>query len=429
MKNNNEIATESTAGEKHVDALVDQAWEDRSGQSERILALATDAIERAKQIGYEAGVARATVCIAVAHFHAGRWRDARLAGRSVTSLIPADDSEWRYRLVTVLAAVAMQLDDVEQSGPLLLQSLAIAKELGDARKLAIAHGNIAAYYFFQSLYERSLQHAQVAIECYTELEDWTGVSRGLKTVGDVYKNLGRTREAFENYNRSVDAARRGGNELDIAAKLVALAIFEIDFGLYREAVRHTDEAHDIFFRLGNDYHIGQTLSTASTIYAQLHDLPKALELRRQALDAHRRVGYSRMECEHLYNIASILAELGQYDEAIATHESAIAIAEDRGEEPASARALASFGDTLRRVGRLDDATVHLQRAVEILIRIGDVRAVASKIKLAEVYIDRSLANEAIEILSRANEALTETQLPLRSNVARLLALAHRLRGE
>lgn len=89
-------------------------------------------------------------------------------------------------------------------------------------------------------------------------------------------------------------------------------------------------------RLQIDRQIGYRQSEAAALgnlglsYADLGELPKAIEYLQQALDIHRQIGYHQGEASQLNNLGVAYRDLGKREKALACFQQALDIFEAIG---------------------------------------------------------------------------------------------------
>jgi DNA-binding CsgD family transcriptional regulator len=194
------------------------------------------------------------------HFAEGRrWMEEALAKGSVMPT-PA-----RAQALFVAGTMACGQGDHRSAEPLLEESAALFRELGDARGVAHALGSAAVVAITQERYERGIVYSEEATELFLEVGDKWGAAPMLGCSAVGWLNKGDHRRARSLAERGLALCRETGDKHGTSIALLTLA------GV-AQAERDYEHARDLFEEgltvsadLGNEADIVHCLEGLATV--------------------------------------------------------------------------------------------------------------------------------------------------------------------
>lgn len=148
---------------------------------------------------------------------------------------------------------------------------------------------------------------------------------GLMALGDAKRAQGHFPEAIELYDRAAWACRELGDEVGWARSRIGFVFAAHFCGRGREALSVGEEAYVVLDRHGEHLRAGSLSNNMGTVYYQLGEYDRALEVFDRAISHFERAGAGRPESASvprerigkvLSNQALVLVLQGRFDEAI-----------------------------------------------------------------------------------------------------------------
>ncbi len=241
--------------------------------------------------------------------------------------------------------------------------LALRRELGDPRGLAIAIGNLASLAFYRRAFAEGAALYQESLALYRGIGDRRGAAMALSNLGTMRKGLGDYRAARANVAESLALFRDLGDERMVGWLLKETADVAHAQADYGEARAHYEDALARFRESNDESGAAWTLDSLALTLVELGLEPNATPLREEA---HRL--FAKLQ------IPSGLA-------AVAIHEGQAALR--RGDLPA-ARAI------LERCAAASPDPHSAGYRVEALLALGDVEMRENQTKAAEAHYDEAL---------------------------------------
>lgn len=126
----------------------------------------------------------------------GDVKEAEKALRDAESIFRRNDCiEGQSRALNGLAGLFFRQQDYHNSLSVLMDAIAIARRLGDKKKLAFMMGNIGRIYTFIGSFAEARKHIQINIDLSNELRDWTEAARAYLSLAYVHIQTGEYAQA------------------------------------------------------------------------------------------------------------------------------------------------------------------------------------------------------------------------------------------
>ena len=173
---------------------------------------------------------------------------------------------------------------------------------------------------------------------------------------------------------AVTAARTLGDRLGEGTVLGNLGLAYADLGELPKAIDHHQQRLGIAREIGDRRGEGQALGNLGLAYAVLGEVPKAIDHYQQDLVIAREIGNRRGEGTVLGNLGLAYADLGEVPKAIDYYQQALAIACEIGDRRGEGQALGNLGLAYADLGEVPKAIDHYQQALAIFQQIQDPNA-------------------------------------------------------
>jgi tetratricopeptide (TPR) repeat protein len=252
-------------------------------------------------------------------------------------------SEGREQLSRVLAfalttssitsAVQPPLSQPSQSSQPQSQRLFRAKALNGAGNLAYMEGDYAA--------ARALHEESLAIK--RDLGDKRGIAISLNNLGSVTHTQGDYAAARSLYEESLALARELGDKRGIAGSLNNLGGYGVMEGEYAAARSLYEESLSISRELGDKWGIAGSLNLLGNVASMEGDYAAARSLHEESLAMMRELGDKWDIAISLINLGNVAYREGDYTSARSLHEESLAMMRELGDKRGVATCLAGLG--------------------------------------------------------------------------------------
>jgi serine/threonine protein kinase/tetratricopeptide (TPR) repeat protein len=302
------------------------------------------------------------------------------------------------------AATAGALSDFARQGAAAARAAAKAARLDEKRILARARFEEAAVLDSQGTYPAARAKYEAARDLYEQAGDRDGAADAVRNLGGILVSLGDLsggralyRQALATFHNTGD--RRG--EATVLTDLINLDWLQAgDLVLVR---RELEELHAIDTEVGDRTGIAWALNGIATVAWDQGDLPRALDLHRQALEISREIGKRDWEAWTLEGIADVLHSQGDLASAKKNYEDALAIERSLKSEGAEARQLNNLSGVLFDMGNLPEAAKDAAQAMAIQERLGEGETRAeSALSQVDVLIASGRGDEAASLAREAD---------------------------
>lgn len=212
----------------------------------------------------------------------------------------------RYNVARALNAIAgihFKLGDVPRAMENDLRSLAIKREIGDAKMIATSLHQLGIYYSAMNLYSHALDYYTESLSYKDPITNEIGIATTLMGIGVCYEHLGDYHKSLDFHLRSLNIKESSGNQLLISTSLSNIAIIYFKMGDYVQAEQYALRSLDIKDQLGIIDKAIISLNILSDIYFQTKQtselrataerafaLAKSLDSKLFLSDAYKKMG-------------------------------------------------------------------------------------------------------------------------------------------
>ncbi len=338
----------------------------------------------------------------------------------------------RTRIADLLQeSVSLQRHDANTSLRLAEEALTLAVAFDAVPEQAEATRLISESYYTLGSYEQSIHFAQLAHELFSALHDDHGSAKSLFSLALNHFECGR----YEKTNALQSEASRlygnvGSETGQIDCSNLSGSIFG-NLGDYGKAIEIRQQNLEDSERIGYTYGQQRALNNIGFVYYLIDDYPRALDYLQRALDLIRVMSNPAVEALALTNIAAIDEAVGNFEQAKVHHEMALALAESVGNTRITCLAklsLSMYYSTLRELTKaraLCDESLALARGSNHHSNAAEVLQQSAKLKVLEHNTP-----EAIEELGQALALAKEIQNPrMISDILLTIATVHEEAGD
>lgn len=219
-------------------------------------------------------------------------------------------------------------------------------------------------------------------------------------LGHVSYDKGDFESALSSYRRSLEGARKTGDQMGAAHALEGIANVFVERGELEEAKRIYEEELGINRETDSKAGIASALGNLGNLLDSMGDLAGAAKTDEETLLAHREIANRRGEATALANWADVLIARGELAAAKGKVEEAIALQKQIGYKRGMAFSLYALAEIARLQDRLDESRKTAEQAITLRKEIGDESNIArSQVQLAQIVIDQGRAAEAASLAS------------------------------
>ena len=322
-----------------------------------------------------------------------RWLEAAISSSD------APDPLVLAKALNGAANLAREQGDYDRALRLHEESLALARDHGDARAMAEGLNNLGLIALYQGQHERAQQLCEDGLELFRTIEDKGGVAAALNNLGNVARERGRSDAAAALHKESLALRRAVGDKRGIALSLNNLANVVLNQGDYWRAAALHQESLALRRELGDRAGVATSLNNLGNVARVQGDFLAARGFYEESLAVRRDLGDKRRVAAALINLGIVERERGERDRAAMLLRDSLLLRRELGDEQGMHAAL----DNLRRlaVNQTDFAArVFHQEMLEWRREQGDragiVAALSNLANVARVQGDVSGARACFE---------------------------------
>ncbi len=317
------------------------------------------------------------------------------------------------------------LDGIQKGRGFLLQSIEIAKKIGDPtiESQATDHqtgqllkseqdqirkndadsllkkGN---QLYQVSRYNEALQVWEQALRIYREIRDYKGEAISLNNLGLAYDSLGQYQKAIDFYQQSLAVKKQIGDRKGEAISLNNLGSIYDGLGQYQKAIDFYQQSLAIKKQIGDLNGEATSLNNLGLVYNNLGRYQKAIDFYQQSLAIKKQIDDRNGEAASLNNLGLVYNNLGQQQKAIDFYQKSLIIQQQIGNRNGEATSLNNLGRVYKNLGQYQKAINFYQQSLEITKQIGNLNvASASLNNLGAVYDSLGQYEKAIDFYQQS----------------------------
>jgi predicted ATPase/class 3 adenylate cyclase len=307
------------------------------------------------------------------HFGEGRgWLGRALAGSGAGATTKAA----RAQALRGAGVLAWAQGDYGPAAALLADALALYRELGDRRGIALTVGTLGAVAQEQGEHERAAALHAESLAAYRELGDKHRIARALGNLGVVARGAGDYARAAALHAESLALARELGDRRGVAATLANLAVVARERGDLGRAARLLEESLALHRELGDRRGVAPTLVNLGLVARDQGDPERAAARTEEGLALARELGDAPRIALALNTLGAVAGDRGSFEEATAFLEESLVLCRKLGTKPFVAAALAELGKVARAQGNGGRAAAFYADGLALLRELRDASGIA-----------------------------------------------------
>jgi predicted ATPase len=265
-------------------------------------------------------------------------QEARNLFEQALKLIRPDDLPHRWRALLGHDEALGTLGELEERHADDSSLLALAQQLGDDSRLAVAYYRIGS---------------QASIE-------------------------GNNSASLHAFKQGLQAARRAG-DLSMQAFILPMQVADLTtVGDLQAAAALVEQALEIAIQTGDKDILARALTNLAPYYLAIGDLTRSVQLMQQQVEINQEQGNRLGEGIGLVNLGYFYLSLGQFETGRGLLERSLQAARSMGARSFEAYGLLNLGLAEWRLGQPQDACQTLELSLPILEVLGDQRGLASR---------------------------------------------------
>ena len=238
---------ERAARERRIDVINDLVWEIALTDGERAQRLAREALDRARELEYERGIAYGLRNSGYFHMMGTRLEESRVeSGEAARLLEKLGEDRGLATATDTLFIVARGLGEFEAAIDYAHRTLKLYQKVGDRRGEAWANHSLGWLYCDMRDYDQAEGYLERSLELFDDYG--VGIARSLGRLGDLYLETGRLDQARTTLTRTVEVAEASNVPVVIGGALQELGqtlLQQREYDLAESTLRRCLDTEDL----------------------------------------------------------------------------------------------------------------------------------------------------------------------------------------
>jgi serine phosphatase RsbU (regulator of sigma subunit) len=219
-----------------VDVLNQIAWEYRNSNPRIGINYAKQALEIAREIGYDKGIGKSLSFLGVNHKNLGEHSQALeyfLQCASYSQKVTDTEAEGHsYNNMGEIFRLQKKYEQAEKNFQMALEA---GQRIQNDVLIAYAHNSFGKLYKDLKNYDKALEEHQAALAIRKRLKDKKAVAASIENISKVYEAQGKTEEAINSYNQAFEFAKGFNDSRGMATALIGIARIQLKTEKFNEA--------------------------------------------------------------------------------------------------------------------------------------------------------------------------------------------------
>jgi tetratricopeptide (TPR) repeat protein len=217
------------------------------------------------------------------------------------------------------------------------------REKGGGKNEAVSLHLIGNIHYLKGEYEKALEKYNKSLEISEEIGDKSGIAQTLHQIGMIHQDKGDYEKALDNYNKSLEIKEELGDKLGIAHSLHGVGMIHQDKGDYEKALEKFNKSLEIEEEIGDKSGVAQLLHQIGMIHQAEEEYEKALEKYNKSLEIKEELGDKSGIAKTLHQIGNIHYLKREYEKALEKYNESLEIEEEIGDKRGIALTLEQIG--------------------------------------------------------------------------------------
>ena len=245
------------------------------------------------------------------------------------------------------------------------QALKITRQLDSKRGMASCYTNLANIYLYQSNYPQALKMYQQALNLFKQIGKKKGIAVCYNNMGVIHKHLGNHAKELEMHRQSLKINQQIGNKGGLARNYNSLGNFYFKRGNYPEALTKYQQALKMNTQIGNQRNLIKNHSNIANLYKLRGEYYNALKTYQKALVLSQQIDNKR-ELAHIYNsLGQVYHQLNNNSQAEKSLQKSLQISQQIGDTSRIAQIYLELGEFCLAHDQIDQAKAHFKKALKL----------------------------------------------------------------
>jgi len=283
----------------------------------------------------------------------------------------------------------------------LKQSLELREKLKDTTMITDAYNKIAINSRMTGNYEDALGYSFDALRIYELKKDSAAIGNILNNIGGIYKDLNDYDKALEYYTKAYDMSEEQNNQRGLANASNNIGIMFRLKGDYEKALIYYQKSLDFDLQQGTLHGVAQSYNNIGNLYLLMDNPQQAISYFNNSLEIAKQINNPERQAASLLFIGDTYVSLKKYSEALNAYEQALAISQQTGNIHRIDLALSRMTATSAEAGFFEKAIHFFNEHIRIKdsLHSAQIQAIVSEI---EVKYELEKKTGEIESLKKEN---------------------------
>lgn len=283
-----------------------------------------------------------------------------------------------------------KIEDIESHLP----SLQGKKKIEALHKLSTTPGRIPI--------EKRIAYGIQALILSRELEDGELHSKSLRSLGEIYEEIGDQNRTLEYYQKSLIIAETNNDQNSIAICLNKIGLIYKHLGQYKKALEILLRAEETYKDTGNKKRLAAVLNNIGLVYKSLNNYNRSMEYNLKSLKIKEELGDKKGISKTLNNIGLVYKNMNNFSRALEYNLKSLKIKEELGDKKGISKTLNNIGLLYRRQGKKHKALNSLLESLKIKEEVGDKKGISISLNnIGLLYKDLFNYDKALEYFIRS----------------------------
>ena len=306
-----------SSGEEKVERLNDLAYAIYNSDPEKTEQYAKDALELAKKINSNYGIARSYNIIGISFHRRGNYDQAmRFYNQARTVFEKIDDKHKIASLNNNTGAIFEKLGNYDNALESHFQALKIWEEMDDLQHTSASLNNIGIIYEKQGSYDHALEYHFKSLKIKEELGDTRNAAFSYNNIGIIYEKLNKLDLALEYHLKALKIKEEFGEKQTIAVSYINIGNIYTGQLQNDKAMEYCIKAQNLFEETSDKYGLVTTYISIGIINIRFQNYKLAQEYLVRSLELAQKIKAKGLELKTIDALAELYETQEDFGQAL-----------------------------------------------------------------------------------------------------------------
>jgi pentatricopeptide repeat protein len=286
------------------------------------------------------------------------------------------------------------------------EALSLAHIVQDKKGLSDSYNRIANVYYFQGLYDKSMEFYQKSLTARKQTDDYVGIASIYNNMAVLYSNQGEFEKALEFYNEALNLSISINDSFNMASYYSSIAGTYVNLENFRKALEYYFKSLEITKELGEEQALARLYRSIGNVYSEISSYDMALNYFLDALEIYKKNNDQPGLSAMYNNIGIIYQNFKENEKALVYYQKSLDIEISENNEEGQSTGYNNIGTVYDEIGNKTKALEYYNKALEINKKYDNQEGISIALNnIGLIHLDLGDYTKAYNFLIQSNDII------------------------